>query len=248
MNALINKQSVIPLYYQVKESLIQRLENLEFKPGDLIPTEKELCEYYQVSRTTIRQAISELVQANYLYIQHGIGTFASKPKINHNVQELLGFSEEMRLRGLKPEARVIRFAEIKPSSRLTKKLNLSPEDSVLEILRLRFVNGEPIGIHRTFIPPKRVPNICFQDIEDAQSLYELIENKYGVTIIDADEVLEAASANDEEAELLNIDANSPVLHIERIAFSQSGEPIEFVIMIYPAQRYQYYNHLTRRRT
>jgi GntR family transcriptional regulator len=167
----IDRQSPVPLYYQLKEILLELIESEEVAPNTPIPTEKELEEQHQVSRTTVRQAIAELVNNGYLYRQQGVGTFVSRPKIGHNAQELLSFTDEMRLRRVKPGTQLLHFNRIVPSKKVARRLGLLAGEEVYEIQRLRFVDSEPVGLHTSYLPVHNVPGLTYRKLEEYQSLY-----------------------------------------------------------------------------
>jgi GntR family transcriptional regulator len=242
----IDRQSPVPLYHQLKEILLELIEGGEFAPNTSIPTEKELEEQYRVSRTTVRQAITELVNDGYLYRQQGVGTFVSRPKIGHNAQELLSFSDEMRRRRLKPGTQLLHFNRIVPSKKVARQLGLLAGEEVYEIQRLRFVDSEPVGLHTSYLPVRNVPDLTYRKLEEYQSLYQLLQDEYEINIVEADETLEASLAHEDEAELLRIAKGSPVLLVERVSHSGQSEPIEFVKMVYRADRYKYHSRLRRR--
>jgi GntR family transcriptional regulator len=242
---IVDRQSPLPLYYQLKEALLERIEGGEFVPGSLIPSEKQLEEQYEISRTTVRQALNELVNSGYLYRLQGVGTFVARPKIKHNVQDLLSFTDEMQLRGLKPGSMLLSYGRILPSKVVAARLSLLEGQEVYRIVRLRLADGEPIGMHQSYLPAHKAPNLTSRKLEDYQSLYQLLLEEYGIDIAEADETLEAVSANEEESRLLEVAEGSPLLLVERVAYSNQAEPIEYVKMVYRADRYKYYAHLSR---
>ncbi|HOE69445.1 MAG TPA: GntR family transcriptional regulator, partial [Brevefilum sp.] len=147
----IDHESSLPLYHQIKEELLNQIESSILKEDEMIPSELELQAIFKVSRPTVRQAISELIQSGHLYRKRGIGTFVCKPRIERDAQELLGFTEEMQRKGLKTFSIDINLQIGKPSKALASKLLIPEDNLVITIKRLRFVNNEPIGIHTSHI-------------------------------------------------------------------------------------------------
>ncbi|MHB8065442.1 MAG: GntR family transcriptional regulator, partial [Ruminiclostridium sp.] len=121
---LLDKSQPIPLYYQVKENLMEKIKNKYFQVGDLIPSESELQAMYDVSRITIRRAIQELVQEGYLFTQQGKGTFVSKPKASQELNLISSWAETMVILGMHPETKVIRFSEETAPVNVAKQLNI----------------------------------------------------------------------------------------------------------------------------
>jgi GntR family transcriptional regulator len=152
----------------------------------------------------------------------------------------------MKARGLTAGHRVLTFELITVSSRLRKYLELAPElKQVLHIERLRLGDNEPIGIQSAYLPPFSDSMFTRAELDRFGSLYSLLEAKFGVVPSEADETLEATAANEREAELLDLKVGSPLLFLERTTYSQQHRPMEFSTMLYRADRYRYYVHITR---
>lgn len=241
----INRREPVPLYYQLKEVLLSKIERGELNPNMPIPSEKQLMEAYGLSRTTVRQAISELVAEGYLHRQRGKGTFVSRPKVQHGLRKLTSFSEDMRSRGLQPGSHVLEMRSEVPPKRIATSLELKEGEQALKIVRLRLANGEPMGIQTSYVPLWTGIKIAPEDLEGEGSLYALLETRFNILLGEADETLEATVANETEAQLLGVKKGSPLLLRERTTFSLDGKPIEFVKALYRADRYRYLVHLTR---
>lgn len=241
----IDRRDRVPLYCQLKAIILERIESEELRPNDPIPSEKELIRQYGLSRTTVRQAISELVREGYIYRRRGKGTFVSRPKMQHGLRKLTSFSEDMRSRGFRPGARVLEFDRVRPPRKVAAYLELADDDEVYKVVRLRFADDEPVGLQESYVHVGRDRAITRADVEGEGSLYELLESRFNIQLNEADESVEATPANAREADLLEVKKGSPLLLRERITFAVGGRPVEFVKTIYRADRYKYRVHIIR---
>jgi GntR family transcriptional regulator len=247
MNEKINFDSYIPYYIQLMEMLKVKVQLGIWKPGDQIPGEQDLCVLYGISRTVVRQALRELELEGVIIRRKGKGTFISLPKISEGlIQKLTGFYQDMVERGLKPVTKVI-HQNVSPSSdKVAKFLKINPGENVIDILRLRFINSEPIQLVTTYIPFDVCPNLATVDLTD-RSLYEFLEKECGVTIAKGHRYIEAVLANENEAELLCIERGAPLIMLDSISFSESGQPIEYYHALHRGDRSRFEVELFRLR-
>ncbi|MCL4459022.1 MAG: GntR family transcriptional regulator [Chloroflexi bacterium] len=232
----VSKDSPLPLYYQLTELLRSKIESGEWKPGQQIPTEQELCEQNKVSRITVRQSLSNLVHEGLLYRAQGKGTFVTMPRIQQGPQRLTSFSEDMQQRGMRPGAKVLDIEVLPAPAGIASKLRLEPGEPVIMIKRLRLADDEPMGIQTAYIPHRLCPHLVNDDLND-QSLYQLLSTKYGLRPRRATESYVAVQADKGEARLLKSPENAAVLAVERISYSADGQPIEFVRSVMRGDRY-----------
>jgi len=240
----IYRNSPLPRYYQLKEIMRERVQSEEWKPGDLIPSERELSEKYGISRMTARQAITDLVNEGLFYREQGKGTFVSQRKITQQLLRLTGFTEDIRARGQKPGTMVL-SAEMVPADQTTaEKLRIGPGTRIFRLQRLRLADDEPLAIELSQISFKGCERLLEEDLEQ-NSLYRLLETKYGIPLMEADQELEAGLAGNEEAQLLKISINRPVLFTRRITYTERNQPIEYAKAVYCGNKYTFYTHLKR---
>lgn len=234
---MIDKHSPLPLYYQLEEQIKKSIESEELRPGDALPSERELSETYQISRMTVRQAITNLVNRGYLYREKGKGTFVTSQKFEQNLQGLTSFTEDMKARNLIPGSKLLHF-EIYPADEDIKAmLSLEDDELIYKIKRLRLANDEPIAVETSYLPVKLVPGLT-PDIL-ASSIYTYIENDLELTIGHASQTVEAAIVNEEDQQHLNINKGVPVLLIQRETYLENGTPLELVRSSYRADRYKF---------
>src|SRR5436189_188641 len=203
----IYRNSPLPRYYQLKEIMRERVQSDEWKPGDLIPSERELSEKYGISRMTARQAITELVNEGLFYREQGKGTFVSQRKITQQLIRLTGFTEDIKARGQKPGTKVI-SAQMFPADETTaEKLSIDPGTLIFRLQRLRLADDEPLAIELSQINFKGCERLLEEDLEQ-NSLYRLLETKYGITLIEQTlGVLDTEKVNPSSTE---IDRMSPL--------------------------------------
>jgi GntR family transcriptional regulator len=240
----IYRNSPVPRYHQLKEILREKIRAGEWKPGDIIPSERELSETYGISRMTTRQAITDLVNEGVFYREQGKGTFVTKHKITQQLMRLTGFTEDIRARGQQPSTKVL-VAEMRPATEVVaEKLRISAGQLVFCIQRLRLADGEPLAIELSHINFKGCEKLLEEDLEQ-NSLYRLLESKYGVPPMEAEQELEAGLAGNEEAMLLKIPLGSSLLYTRRTTFTDRYQPIEYAKSVYCGNKYIFYTHLKR---
>lgn len=230
----IDKSIPIPLYFQLKEILLGYLENLE--DGDSIPTEVELCEHFDISRPTVRQAINELVTEGQIVRRKGKGSFVSRSKIKQDFLLVLeSFNTEMQEKGLTPETRVLSAGIRGASAQAAEVFGFKTGDDLVFISRLRSINKEPIVLVNTWLPADRFAAILEHNLA-TESLYRVMEQQFGCIITTTKRTLEARIAGDFEAESLLIEPGDPIQFIETIASEKKGLPVEFSLAYYRGDR------------
>ena len=240
----LDRQSVIPLYYQIQQALLEQIRAGALRVGQPVPSEQEIAHRMGVSRMTARQALKSLCHLGVAYSQRGKGTFVARAKLEKDFRQVLSFSEEMRERGSRPRSRVLAFKRITPASEIAEALRLSPGEQVFFLKRVRFADSVPLCIESTNIPARSCPELKSK-FDPHDSLYEALFSLYGIQFDAADEVAEAAVASSEESKLLRIRKGAPVFHFTRTAYLPGGEPAEFVSSTYRGDRCKVVSRLTR---
>jgi GntR family transcriptional regulator len=240
--SMVDPHKNISLYLQVKDILVKRIQEKVWAPNTLIPTEQELMEEFNVSRTTLRQAISILVQDGLLEKRQGKGTIVKSQLLTGNGR-LKGFAEEATDKGLTPNSKLLRV-EIKNDLYHEKSmLNIPEDEEVLVIERIRFADHVPIAIERTCWPAHIGKLFENQDLDSAK-FYEILENN-DIILKRAQEKISAINATLFEADLLGIRGGEALLERERISFGLDDKPIEFSTMKFRSDKYHYNIELTR---
>ncbi|MCB0044250.1 MAG: GntR family transcriptional regulator [Caldilineaceae bacterium] len=233
---MLNKNYPLPIYYQLKELIREKIVAREWQPGDLIPSERELSEQYDISRMTARQALTELTNEGLLHRVQGKGTFVAEPKIEQPLTRLTGFTEDMRMRGVQSKGHVLRLELVASPTLVLRALRIMPNQPVVLLERLRLTGADPIALEACYLHFNRVQSLMQENFEGI-SLYNLLIEKYDITPTRAEQQVGADLCSRREQELLNIAKGSPVLRNKRVAFDQRGQPFEYTESAYRADRY-----------
>lgn len=227
----ISKDSPLPLYYQLKELIRSQIELNHLKPGDSIPSERELAERYGISRPTIRQAIQELVVEGLLIREKGRRTTVATPKFRQwFLESLTSFQDEMAQKRLSFSTKVLAFERVPASSTLREVLGANV-NICYKLQRLRYVEGKPVVLVTTFLPLDLFPEMDRENLEQ-NSMYHLIQSKYGYRIGGATRVIEAINASAEDAKLLGIAPGDAVQLIRTTGYLDNNRPFEYSIAYY----------------
>ncbi len=229
----------VPLHHQVYLDLVTALDAGEWKPGDQLPTERDLAERYGCSLITVRRALGELVREQRLERTRGRGTFVLHPRIDRDMEGHLSFTDEMRLRGMEPSTRIVASRPQSAGVAVAAALGLEPGSPILYLERLRLADGEPLLLEQVHLPAERFPGLLASDLEGG-SLYDLLADRYGTRVAKARELLEPILLPAREARLLGRRRGAPALLIEGIAATADGTPVEFGRTYVRGDRTRYY--------
>ena len=239
----LDRNSSIPLYLQLKNYLLEKIEKNILVEGEMLPTELEFQKLTRLSRATIRQALNDLENEEYIRRHRGIGTIVSKRKFFSQAMKLSSFSEDMNIRGFAPSSKTVKLDYTYPPQKVVELSGFDPLEKVWKVMRVRYANEIPIGIHDLYIPP--ILKISPRDLQDMESYYRLLINELHIPPVHATETITATSITKKEADLLQMRAGAPVLVIWRVAYSASEEVIEVCRMLHDAERYEYKTQLFR---
>jgi len=235
--------SGVPLYYQLRNILREKIMSGEFHSDERIPPEVELCRQYGVSRITVRKAIEALVLDNLLYTKQGTGTFVTPQKLRRRLPRLYSFTEDMKELGLNPTSTIVEFELTAAEPQDAKLLKLPEHDrNVFKLVRVRRANDEPILLETTFIPHYLCPELLSANLE-RDSLYRVLRDQYNLTLHDAEETYEVGIVGTNEAKLLEYRRNQPVFHIRRLANLADGAPFELTRSVGRGDYLQFSLHL-----
>ena len=232
-----------PKYWGLKRHLLELLSSLP--PGSPIPTERSLAADFDVSRTTVRQALADLTVEGRLLRVQGKGTFAAEPKVAQRLQ-LSSYTEDMRAQGREPSSRLLDIAEIPAEGELCTLLGVRTGAKILRMQRLRLADGEPMAIETSHLPLGRFRGLR-KYVSAGGSLYQVLRDKFGVEMGHAEETIETALAGPIEAGLLGADVGLPMLLLSRHSFDTEDRPVEWVRSIYRGDRYKFVATLNRPR-
>jgi GntR family transcriptional regulator len=240
----LNRQSAVPLYYQIQQHLLGHIRSGGFKPGTPLPSEEAISKRLRVSRMTARQALKSLCNLGVAYSQRGKGTFVAAIKLEKSFRQVLSFSEEMEACGSRPHSELIALEAVLPGEDVADALGLQPTDKVLRLRRVRIADSLPMGVECSCVPFRLFPDLL-EKFDPHTSLYRALSEVYGVHIVQADEVVEAGLANSEESRLLRIAKGSPVFLFTRTAYAEGGQAVEYVKSTFRGDRYKIKNRMGR---
>src|SRR5579875_2228205 len=228
-----------PKYYAVKRHLLEFIGSLD--PGAPVPTERELATEMRTSRTTVRQALTELVVEGRLVRRQGSGTYVAEPKITWPLY-LASFTEQVEASGFKPSAEIIATQRIAAATELAQRLGLAARGPVYKIERVRFADAFPIAVETSWLPAERFPNLTRLSRSHA-SLHALLKEQFGIRMKPADEWIETAPATPREAGPLGVDVGTPMLVVSRLNFDFDGTPVELGRTWFRSDRVTLVTHL-----
>jgi GntR family transcriptional regulator len=223
----IDRSSRIPLYHQVKDWLIRQIEAGELDPGTQIPPEMTLCASLGMSRTTVREALSQLVAEGWLYRIHGIGTFVKDQDVEPRmVERLTSFAEDMQEQKIPYASQLLQRQVVPASLNVAAALQIAPGSETAHLERLGLTRGGPLVLADTYIPLILCPGLVETDLAN-RSLYDLLEDRYGLAVTMARRTLRASLATPYEAKHLLVPPSSPILMMKSVSFLSSDLPLEY---------------------
>jgi GntR family transcriptional regulator len=229
-----------PKYYAVKRHLLDIIGTLP--PGSLVPTERLLMVELGTSRTTVRQALGELVGEGRLVRRQGSGTYVAEPKVQWPLR-MTSFTEQATSTGHAASTQLIDAGREKASDDIAERLGLKVGGLVHRIERLRLVDEVPMAVETSYLSAQQFPGLA-KELRRGDSLYRVLLERYGVVPVTAEETIETAAASPREADLLRTETGSPMLVLSRHSFTADGEPVEWVQSWYRGDRYRFVTRLT----
>jgi GntR family transcriptional regulator len=226
----LNKNSPVPLYNQLYALLAAQINSGEMKAGDKVPPERELAEQLRISRITARQAIDALVESGLVYREQGRGTFVAEPKMRGLIG-FTSFSHDIWARGMRPGSLVLSCEVVPVDDSTGKILRLETGRPAIHLVRVRLADDKPVAIQAAYLPYERAQGLENEDMSGV-SLYSILREKYYINPCWTEAELEALPATTEEARLLQIEKNDPVLVVRGITFTDSFEVVESVRTVY----------------
>jgi len=233
----VNKNSPLPLYYQLKENILEQIKNDEFKKDDKLPSERELAEYHDISRMTVKKAIDMLVDSGYLYKKQGSGTYIASGREKYTISPLASFTKEMVNKGLNFKSKIIKFENIHDED-VSKKFNLNPKTKFYHLQRLRLIEEQPFLLENTYLPEYIVPNLSIEELED-DSLYKILKEKYNIHLQKAEAEIEAVIFSKKIADKMKLKEGMLGIYYEQFSKNAEGEIIEYTSAYYRNDNYRF---------
>ncbi|WNR45352.1 GntR family transcriptional regulator [Paenibacillus roseipurpureus] len=226
------------LYYAVKEKLLEFIKSGKYKIGDQLPTESELCQTYDVSRTTIRLALQQLELEGHIQRVQGKGTFVSKPKIRESItRNIRTFVEQMKDLGISSQSKVLELVVVPADETLADTLNIEEKDPVIKLVRVRYADAEPLQYVTSYLPWRVAPGLINDDCTG--SLFDLLRSKHGVVISRSLESIEPVLIDEAVSKLLEVPAGSPAFSLESLTYNEKDQPIEYSYGLVRGDRFKF---------
>lgn len=233
----INKSSPLPLYYQLKEIILTAIKNGEFKVGDRLPSERELAEYHNISRMTVKKAVDILVDNGYLNRKQGSGTYISDYQESYSISPLLSFSKEMEKKGLSYKSKLLNFSKIKDKN-ISKKMNLDPAKELYHIQRLRLIENKPFLLENTYLSAETFIGLEKEELEN-NSLYKIIKDKYQIRLVNAEAEVEAVIFDSQTSAKMKVKEGMLGLYFEQFSKNDNNKIIEYTSAYYRNDNYKF---------
>lgn len=241
----VDKSSRVPYYEQLRQILESDIRTGRVAVGDQLPSEAQLCDDYDVSRTVVRQALNELSNDGLVVRYKGKGSFVSPPKVDeHLAQSLTGLAEEVRARGETLTSDVLDFEQVDPPEHVAEMLRLEKGDQAIHLERVRSINGDPWVVTSTYLPASLCADVLKYDMR-TRSLYAILEHELGLRLHHGHRTIEAALAGERHAALLGIPVGAPILLLKSVACLEDDRPIEYFNAWHRGDRSRFDVNLTR---
>jgi GntR family transcriptional regulator len=241
----IDPSQALPLYAQVEAFITTEIAEGNFPTGSRLPNEDELVERYEVSRTTIRQTIQNLVRRGLVEIRRGKGTYVLEPKITQDLTELTGFVEDMKVLGRQASTRLLDKQIVPASETVARQLGIAIGTLVARIQRVRLADNIPMSFDETFLP-RDIGDKIIEDNLETEPIFSLLEEKYATELVEAEYRLEAVSADAIVARALGIGVGSPIFLIERTSFTTQHRPVDYEKLYYRGDQIRFVTRLMRK--
>ncbi|WP_035778377.1 GntR family transcriptional regulator [Butyrivibrio sp. MC2013] len=234
---LNREKGAAPLYLQLEDLIRTEIESGKYVKGDILPSEKEYMEKYDISRVTTRQALSALTQQGYITRARGIGTVVSYEKISEAISNVISFTDEMKKHDITMETSYCKMELISPDTKTALALGILRTDNCYRLERVRNVEGKPLVYTVTYL--KKLIDLPLDCKYYKESLYKFLRDTYNISIVRGNDTLEAALPSDKVRKMLQIGADMPIFIRTRKTFLPNDEIFEYSICYYPGNRYKY---------
>lgn len=225
-----------PLYYMIKEDIKRKIHEGELKPGEVLPTESRLCEEYNASRVTIRRAINELISENILDRGFGKTATVKCENVPRSLNRLGGLHEELEKAGIKCSSFILSSAVMDAPAEINEKMGIEKPAKVLKIERLRYANGQPLCYQILYLNYHMCEDLDIKCLA-RMSLYETLERDFHINIDNATQTIKAVMATYRIAALLELPEQTCMLQVNRTAYTDRQECIEYSESYYVSNRY-----------
>ena len=230
----VKRRNGVPAYQRIQSTILQKIESGGLRPGDAVPSERELAKIHQVSLMTARHALASMEREGVMERRRGIGTFVSAPKIHFN--RLMSYTEQMASRNLTASSQVLFARILDDEQEAAARLSLPPKSRIIKFERLRHAAGEPFALETCHLSEAQFPGFLQAPL-DRESLFAILKQTYKIELGYADEEVDATAADARTAELLEVARREPLLRIRQVIYSKKGTVILYVLGLYRSDRH-----------
>ncbi len=241
------KEKAIPLYYQLETILRRRIKSGDFPLDALLPSEEALGQEYDVSRITVRQALASLERDGLIVRRRGKGTFVVEKAFSVETPKLTGSMEDLILMGIQTSTKILNTSIVNPPETIRNRLELEASEQVYRIEKVRSVEKDPFSYVINYLPSRIGEKIRMESLK-VKPLLMVLEEDLGIRANGADQTIEATVADALVAPLLDIRVGDPLLKVERTVYDIKGKPVEYVSVLYRADKYFFNVKLKRKRS
>jgi GntR family transcriptional regulator len=239
---MINNSYIPPVYIQIKDVLIEKINSGEFKSGSQLPSEREISETYNISRMTARNALTQLVDLGYAYRVKGKGTFVRLPNFERDFVKLSGFSQMLRSKGIKPSNKIVKSCIIEADKKVASLLETTIGTRVYEIVRVRYGDNIPLALEYSYLPVSLFDNLLQYDFEN-NSLYKVLEDVYKHKLKYSKQWIKITTLYKNEAKMLDVTEHTPAFLLESISYDMDGRVVEATRSLNIGDRTTFYTEL-----
>src|SRR6516164_697441 len=230
----VNERRSVPAYQRIQITIRKTIADGSLRPGDAVPSERELARLHAVSLMTARHALASLEHEGVVERRRGVGTFVSSPKIHFN--KLMSYTEQMAARSLTAASRILYAKAIDNEPDAAARLSLAPTKSLIKLERLRHAADEPFALETCYLSAEDFPGLLDAPL-GRDSLFSTLERNYDVRLGYADEEIDATAADPRTADLLKVHRRDPLLRIRQVIYSTQGKPVLYALGIYRSDRH-----------
>ncbi len=225
----------------VNESIRENLEEYIFKnnlsSGASIPSERQLCKIFNCNRAELRDAIAKMAGEDILFTTHGVGTFLAPPKFEEDSSNYVGFSSFWQKNGHRTSSKIIKFAKTGANLKTANMLGIPLGSDIYELKRVRLIDDVLVSIETSFIEESCCPGLLTCNLNETASLYQVLKEKYGLTVVNQQQTIRTTKLREDEADLLCLKTGAPAFYITAVGLTESGTCIEWSISISRADRF-----------
>lgn len=241
----LNKNVPIPLYFQLEKLILDEIENGSYPVGSMIPTEKELSQMFDISRTTVRQAIADLVQKERLYRTKSKGTFVAHPKINQGfIHSILSYNDDVRNAGRVPSTEVLKLEVVTLPQDVAYQMNLTPDTKTIYLYRKRMVDGQPFVRVETYLPYRQCSFLLDHNFCE-ESLYHVLDQREDTRVTRIVRTCEVRTANTEDVNVLGLKRGQPIHSFTSMGYNSNGMLIEYSLARYRGDQSKFQVEISR---